>query len=89
MKLNEASGLKYPDSIILRIAKSSISQNSKISKSACKVINRSSVLFSMYIASLSSSEKEGKMLVQESHVENVLKTLEFKKSNSSRANYLE
>lgn len=83
MSEENISNVEFPDLTISKIAKSVVSKNSRISKDACKTINRCATLFSVYLASLSSFSKNGKKsLVQDYNVKSALKFI-YSDNNSS------
>ncbi|OII73735.1 uncharacterized protein cubi_03533 [Cryptosporidium ubiquitum] len=81
MNEENVSNFQFPDLAISRIAKSVVSSNSRISKDACKTINRCATLFSVYLASLSSFSKDGKKSIVRDH--NVKSALKFIYSNDN------
>ncbi|KAH8583598.1 DNA polymerase epsilon subunit 3 [Cryptosporidium sp. chipmunk genotype I] len=85
MTINEekASNFQFPDSTISRIVKSVVSSNSRMSKDACKTINRCATLFSIYLTSLSSSSDGKKSTVHDYNVKSALKFI-YSKNNASR-----
>lgn len=68
--------IQFSNSIISRIAKSALSDNSRLSKDACKIINRCAALFSIYIASLSSNvSNREKTMVHDRDVKSILELI--------------
>ncbi|QOY40065.1 NHR/GATA-type Zinc finger protein [Cryptosporidium parvum] len=79
----EVFNLQFPDSTISKISKSVLSNNSRLSKDACKIINRCATLFSIYLASLSCPSKDGKKsTVQDYNVKAALKYISSKNNSS-------
>ncbi|KAH7648499.1 hypothetical protein FG379_002949 [Cryptosporidium bovis] len=76
--------LQFPDSLISKIIKSHLGSNTRISKDAIKLISRCSLLFAIYLATISSSIKDKKrQLIQDSQIEEILRTLDFKKNSNN------
>lgn len=68
--------IQFSESTISRVAKSAMSNNSRLSKNACRIINRCAALFSIYLASLSSNmgDRE-KTIVHDRDVKTILELI--------------
>ncbi|KAL7068942.1 hypothetical protein ACR3K2_06520 [Cryptosporidium serpentis] len=78
-KFGELAKFLYPSSTISRIVKLSMGSNCRISRDALDMINRCSILFSIYIASMAVSESQNnkRAIVNCIFVNKVLETSGF------------